>query len=29
MPDEHFDGIWMANVIEHLHNGDKVLPPLP
>jgi SAM-dependent methyltransferase len=28
IPDEHFDGIWMAHVIEHLHNGDKVLPLL-
>lgn len=28
IPDEHFDGIWMAHVIEHLHNGDQVLPLL-
>jgi len=28
IPDEYFDGIWMAHVIEHLHNGDKVLPLL-
>ena len=28
IPDNHFDGIWMAHVIEHLHNGDKVLPLL-
>ncbi|MEN9549947.1 MAG: hypothetical protein RIR12_2538 [Bacteroidota bacterium] len=26
IPNENFDGIWMAHVIEHLHNGDKVLP---
>jgi SAM-dependent methyltransferase len=28
VPDQHFDGIWMAHVIEHLYNGDKVLPGL-
>src|SRR5579872_836696 len=28
IPDEHFDGIWMAHVIEHLPNGDEVLPLL-
>jgi len=28
IPDEYFDGIWMAHVIEHLHNGDEVLPLL-
>jgi SAM-dependent methyltransferase len=28
IPDNYFDGIWMAHVIEHLHNGDKVLPGL-
>ena len=28
LPDRYFDGIWMAHVIEHLHNGDKVLPLL-
>jgi SAM-dependent methyltransferase len=28
IPGEYFDGIWMAHVIEHLHNGDKVLPLL-
>jgi SAM-dependent methyltransferase len=28
IPDEHFDGIWMAHVIEHLTNGDEVLPLL-
>lgn len=28
IPDEHFDGIWMAHVIEHLYNGDEVLPLL-
>ncbi len=28
IPNENFDGIWMAHVIEHLHNGDKVLPGL-
>jgi len=28
VPDDHFDGIWMTHVIEHLHNGDKVLPLL-
>ncbi|MEO6962158.1 MAG: class I SAM-dependent methyltransferase [Puia sp.] len=25
IPDQHFDGIWMVHVIEHLHNGDKVI----
>jgi SAM-dependent methyltransferase len=28
VPDQYFDGIWMAHVIEHLYNGDKVLPLL-
>ena len=28
IPDEHFDGICMAHVIEHLYNGDEVLPEL-
>ncbi|MBS1918455.1 MAG: class I SAM-dependent methyltransferase [Bacteroidetes bacterium] len=28
IPDNFFDGIWMAHVIEHLHNGDAVLPGL-
>lgn len=28
IPDNFFDGIVMAHVIEHLHNGDKVLPLL-
>ena len=28
VPDQYFDGIWMAHVIEHLYNGDEVLPRL-
>lgn len=28
IPDNHFDYINMAHVIEHLHNGDEVLPLL-
>jgi len=28
IPDNFFDGIWMAHVIEHLKNGDEVLPLL-
>jgi SAM-dependent methyltransferase len=28
IPDNYFDGIWMAHVIEHLYNGDEVLPGL-
>jgi SAM-dependent methyltransferase len=28
IPNNFFDGIWMAHVIEHLHNGDAVLPQL-
>ncbi len=28
IPDEYFDGIWIVHVIEHLHNGDKVLENL-
>src|SRR5450432_2352269 len=26
IPNQYFDGIWMAHVIEHLYNGDQVLP---
>jgi SAM-dependent methyltransferase len=25
IPDNYFEGIWMAHVIEHLYNGDEVL----
>ena len=25
IPDNHFDGIWMVHVIEHLFNGDEVI----
>ena len=28
VPDEYFDGIWMAHVIEHLYNGDEVVQDL-
>jgi SAM-dependent methyltransferase len=28
IPDNHFDAILMAHIIEHLHNGDKVLEHL-
>jgi SAM-dependent methyltransferase len=28
VPDENFDGIVMAHVIEHLYNGDEVIPRL-
>ncbi len=28
IPDNHFDYINMAHVIEHLHNGDLVVPAL-
>lgn len=28
IPDEFFDGIWIVHVIEHLHNGDKVIENL-
>jgi SAM-dependent methyltransferase len=28
IPDQYFDGIWMAHVIEHLHNGENVVPKL-
>lgn len=28
IPDNHFDAILMAHIIEHLHNGDKVLENL-
>jgi len=28
IPDKYFDGIWMVHVIEHLRNGDQVVPKL-
>jgi SAM-dependent methyltransferase len=28
IPDNYFDGIWIAHVIEHLHNGDEVIENL-
>jgi SAM-dependent methyltransferase len=28
IPDLFFDGIWMAHVVEHLHNGDEVVAKL-
>lgn len=28
IPNNHFDGIWMVHVIEHLHNGDEVIKHL-
>lgn len=28
IPNNYFDGIWMVHVIEHLHNGDKVIEGL-
>jgi SAM-dependent methyltransferase len=28
IPDQYFDGIWMAHVIEHLYNGDAVVEGL-
>ena len=28
IPDDFFDGILMAHVIEHLHNGDQVISAL-
>jgi SAM-dependent methyltransferase len=28
IPDEYFDGIWMAHVVEHLFNGDFVIEGL-
>jgi len=28
IPDDFFDAMWMVHVIEHLHNGDQVLPAL-
>ncbi len=28
IPDQFFDGIWMAHVIEHLPNGDEVVRKL-
>jgi len=28
IPNEYFDGIWIVHVIEHLHNGDKVIENL-
>ena len=28
IPDDYFDGIWIVHVIEHLHNGDKVIENL-
>lgn len=28
LPDDFFDAIWLVHVIEHLHNGDRVLEGL-
>jgi ubiquinone/menaquinone biosynthesis C-methylase UbiE len=28
IPDNYFDGIWIAHVIEHLYNGDEVIQKL-
>jgi SAM-dependent methyltransferase len=28
IPDQYFDGIWMSHVIEHLYNGEEVIPKL-
>ena len=28
IPNQFFDGIWIAHVIEHLHNGDAVIQEL-
>jgi len=28
IPQQYFDGIWMAHVIEHLYNGDEVVAGL-
>src|SRR5687768_1904793 len=28
IPNNFFDGIWMAHVVEHLHNGDQVVAKL-
>ena len=28
IPDNFFDGIWIAHVIEHLYNGDEVIKGL-
>lgn len=28
IPDQYFDGIWMAHVVEHLYNGDEVVAAL-
>jgi SAM-dependent methyltransferase len=28
IPNQYFDGIWMAHVIEHLYNGDEVVKNL-
>jgi hypothetical protein len=28
VPDDNFHGIWMSHVIEHLYNGDQVIPGL-
>lgn len=28
IPNNYFDGIWMVHIIEHLHNGDKVIEGL-
>src|SRR5215203_3051235 len=28
LPNKFFDAIWLVHVIEHLHNGDKVLEGL-
>ncbi len=28
IPNNYFDGIWIVHVIEHLHNGDRVIENL-
>jgi len=28
IPDNYFDGVWIAHVIEHLYNGDEVIQKL-